>query len=417
MPFTLIQNGTLIDGNGGRPVANAAVLVENKVIRAAGPRQALDLPHEFPHIIDAQGGYILPGLIDTHVHVMSEGYDLAKHLMTPFSYRFYEVIDRMRRTLDAGVTTVRDAAGADLGIKQAVEKGLVTGPRLMISVAALSTTGGHGDSWMPSGIDVGEAYPGKPGGVCDGVQSVRQKVREVLRAGADVIKVSVTGGVLSPTDRPEFTQFSQEELAVMVEEGRYRGGIKVMAHAQGAEGIKQAIRAGIHSIEHGIFLDDEVIELMLQRGTFLVPTLIAPIAVVEMAERTGVLPEALLQKAKDVIDIHRASAARAYKAGVTIAMGTDSGVGPHGTNLRELGLMCAIGMSPMEAIVATSSTAARCLGWEKKVGSVEAGKLADVIVVATDPLADIRSLENTQNVRVVIKDGQVVKDIRPQPEF
>lgn len=237
-------------------------------------------------------------------------------------------------------------------------------------------------------------------------------MREVLRAGADVIKVCSTGGVLSPTDHPEFTQFTEEELRVMVQEGAYRRGIKVMAHAQGAEGIKNAVRAGIHSIEHGIYLDDEAIDLMLAHGTFLVPTLLAPLSVLEQAETTGKMPEYGVRKARETIEIHSESIAKAHQAGVTIAMGTDAGVMPHGTNLRELGLMVNVGLSPMEAIVATTKVAAECLGWQDLIGTLERGKLADVIITATDPLADIRSLEKTENIVLVMQEGKVVKELR-----
>jgi imidazolonepropionase-like amidohydrolase len=264
---------------------------------------------------------------------------------------------------------------------------------------------------MPSGMtfDLMPPYPGMPAAICDGVEEVRKKVREVLRAGAEVIKVCSTGGVLSPTDHPEFTQFSEEELRVMVQEGEFRRGIKVMAHAQGLEGIKNAVRAGIHSIEHGIFLDDEVIDLMLEKGTYLVPTLLAPLAVLEIGQQNGAMPEYGIRKARETIEVHSESIAKAYKAGVKIAMGTDAGVMPHGTNLRELGLMVNIGMTPMEAIVATTKVAAECLGWQERLGTLEAGKLADVVVTASDPLANIRSLEDVRNIRIVIQGGRLVK--------
>ncbi|MBE2232901.1 MAG: amidohydrolase family protein [Anaerolinea sp.] len=412
MAFSLIHNGTLIDGNGGAPIKDGALLIQDNRIRAVGRKADIALPADPVAMIDAGGGWILPGLIDTHVHLMLEGIDIPKLLTTPFSLHFYKALGHMRRTLDAGVTTVRDAGGADLGLKMAQESGQVAGPRMQISVSALSTTGGHGDGWMPSGmtLDIFPAYPGKPKGICDGVEDVRRKVREVLRAGAEVIKVCATGGVLSPTDHPEFTQFSEAELRVMVEEGAYRRGVKVMAHAQGAEGIKNAVRAGIHSIEHGIYLDDEAIELMLAHGTYLVPTLLAPLSVVEQAEAKGNMPEYGVRKARETIEIHSESIERAYRAGVTIAMGTDAGVMPHGTNLRELGLMCQIGMSPMEALVATTKTAAACLGWQDRVGTLEPGKLADVVVTKTDPLAHIRSLEETDNIVLVVQDGRVVKE-------
>jgi imidazolonepropionase-like amidohydrolase len=414
MAYTLIYNGALIDGNGGAPIKEGAVLVQDNRIRAVGRRADISLPAEPVAMLDAGGGWILPGLIDTHVHLMMEGIDIPRLMTTPFSLRFYQALDHMRRTLDAGITTVRDAGGADLGLKQAQASGLVTGPRMQISITALSTTGGHGDSWMPSGMTlrVFPAYPGVPVNICDGVEEVRQKVREVLRAGAEVIKVCATGGVLSPTDHPEFTQFSEAELRVMVEEGAFRRGVKVMAHAQGAEGIKNAVRAGIHSIEHGIYLDDEAIELMLAHGTYLVPTLLAPLSVLEQAESKGNMPEYGVRKARETIEIHSESIERAHRAGVTIAMGTDAGVMPHGTNLRELGLMCQIGMSPMETLVATTKTAAACLGWQDQIGTLEPGKLADVIVTKTDPLASIRSLENSANIALVMLDGRIVKDIR-----
>ncbi|MFO7712119.1 MAG: amidohydrolase family protein, partial [Dehalococcoidia bacterium] len=240
------------------------------------------------------------------------------------------------------------------------------------------------------------------------------KVREVLRAGAEVIKICATGGVMSPTDQPDFTQFSPEELAVIVREAAYRGGIKVMAHAQGSEGIKNAVRAGVHSIEHGVYLDDEAIELMLEHGTFLVPTMIAPIAVLETGEEGGMADHAV-RKARQVVEAQAESFRRAHSAGVKIAMGTDAGVLPHGTNLRELGLMVDAGMTPMEAIVATTGTAAECLGWQDRIGTVEAGKLADLVITKTDPLRDIRSLESTDNILLVVKDGQIIVDRRNRP--
>lgn len=412
MPHTLIHNGTVIDGNGGEPIPNGAVLLEDNKIIAVGSATAVQAPSD-AHKIDVGGGTIMPGFIDTHVHIMFEVEDMRKMITTPFSARFYKSVQFARRTLDAGITSVRDAGGADAGMKYAIENGIIEGPRMQISISVLGITGGHTDNMQLSGIDtklIGD-YPGMPNGICDGVEEVRKKVREVLRAGADIIKICSTGGVLSPTDHPEFTQFSPEELAVIVQEGRYRRNTKVMAHAQGTEGIKNAVEAGIHSIEHGIYLDDDVIQLMLDKGTFLVPTLLAPVAVVEIGEATGAMPDYGLRKAKESIEAHKDSIANAYKAGVKIAMGTDAGVMPHGTNLRELGLMCEVGMSPMEAIVATTKVAAECLEWDDRLGTLEAGKLADLTISKTNPLEDIRSLENTDNISVVIKDGKVVKNL------
>ena len=416
MGYTLIRNGTLIDGTGNAPLPDAALLVKDNRIDTVGRADRIRIPDASILEIDAGGGTILPGFIDTHVHLMLEGVNIARDMTTPFSSRFYRSVEYMRRTLDAGITSVRDAGGADAGLRQAVETGVVPGPRMQISIVMLTITGGHGDGWMLSGdsFHLFPSYPGFPEGRCDGVDGVRQKVREVLRAGAEVIKIASTGGVLSPTDHPEFTQFSPEELEVIVREASYRRGVKVMAHAQGAEGVKNALRAGIHSIEHGIFLDDEAIDLMLQRGAFLVPTLLAPLAVLEIGEKGG-MPEYGLVKAREVVEIHSDSISRAQKAGVKIAMGTDAGVMPHGTNLRELGLMVNIGMTPMQSIVATTKVAAECLGWQDRVGTLQPGKLADVVIASTNPLMDIRSLENPNNIAVVMKDGKLVKDLRSVP--
>jgi imidazolonepropionase-like amidohydrolase len=412
MPQTLIYNGTLIDGNGGKPLPDAAVLIDGDRITTVATGNTLPRHDSDITRIDAHKGYILPGLIDAHVHISMEVEDQRKMMATPFSLNFYKTIRYMRNTLDAGITSVRDAGGADLGMKQAVEQGYIVGPRMQISINALTITGGHGDGWLPSGneLKLWSAHPGLPSGLCDGVEAVRKKAREMLRAGAEVLKVHATGGVLSPTDHPEFTQFSPAELEAIVQEGKYRRGIKVMAHAQGSEGIKNAVRAGIHSIEHGIYLDDECLELMIKNGTFLVPTLLAPVAVTEVVG----MPEWGIKKALEVIEIHRDSIARAYKAGVKIAMGTDAGVMPHGTNLRELGLMMDCGMTAMETLVATTKTAAECMGWEDRVGTLEAGKYADVVIARTNPLDNVRSLENRDNIALVMKGGQVVKDIRKQ---
>ena len=412
MPYTVIHNATIIDGSGGEPLADGALLIRDDRIAAVGPARDIQPPGDATEL-DAAGGYVLPGLIDTHVHVMYEGFDLEELANRPFSLNFYLAADRMRRTLEAGITTVRDAGGADLGIKRAQEQGLISGPRLQISVSALSVTGGHGDDWSLCGseMDIFPAHPGRPSGLCDGVDEARKRVRQVLRAGAEVVKVSTTGGVLSPTDHPAHTQFSPEELEVIVKEAAYRGK-RVMAHAQGAQGIKHAILAGIRSIEHGIYLDDDVIQLLLEHQTFLVPTLLAPLAVLETAAESGKMPEYGVRKAREVIDIHRESAAKAYRAGVRIAMGTDSGVGRHGTNLRELGLLCDIGMTPMEALVATTRVAAQCLGWEDRLGTLEPGKLADLVITRTDPLADIRALEDKANLALVMQGGAVAVDRR-----
>lgn len=411
MTKTIIKNGLLVDGNGEAPREGYVVVVENDRIAFVGAETDYQGSGD-ETIVDAQGGTILPGLIDTHVHMMMEYAPLAERVATPFSFMYYKAAEHLKATLNAGITSVRDALGTDLGVKKAIEDGLIAGPRMQLSINALTITGGHGDGYTVSGniLDLMPSdFPGMPSGKCDGVEEVRKKTREMLRAGAEVIKVHATGGVLSATDHPEFTQFSLEELKTIVEEGNFRKGVKVMAHAQGAEGIKNAVKAGIHSIEHGIFIDDEAIELMLENGTYLVPTLLAPVAVLETADETG-MPATAVQKSKEVIEQHKASIEKAHKAGVKIAMGTDAGVMKHGTNLRELGLMTEVGMTPMETIVASTKTAAACLGWEDKLGTIEQGKLADIIIVKGNPLDDIYSLSDNDTIQTVIKNGKVEKN-------
>lgn len=237
MSYIHIYNGTLIDGTGAEPIPDAHILIhENRIVAVGSNLDNTQFNIDESEIteIDAQGGTILPGLIDTHVHMMFELAPLQQRVTTPFSMNFYKAIHHMRKTLDAGITTVRDAGGTDFGVKQSIEQGLIEGPRMQISVNVLGITGGHIDFWNPSGIETPlfPVYPGNPSGICDGVEEVRKKVRELLRAGAEVLKVCSTGGVLSPTDHPEFTQFTEEELRVMVQEGEFRRGIKVMAHAQ-----------------------------------------------------------------------------------------------------------------------------------------------------------------------------------------
>ncbi|MFC6401063.1 amidohydrolase family protein [Mammaliicoccus sciuri] len=404
----IIKNINLIDGTGKDIQRGVDIKVENHVITEIGTHLNGD------NIIEGNGQYLLPGMIDSHVHVMLEMEPLERRLATPFSYNFYKAIDHLKRTVDAGVTTVRDALGADLGLKEAVNDGLILGPRLQISVNALTITGGHGDSYTKSGIQLPilqDGYPGLPSGICDGVNEVRKKAREMLRAGADVLKVHATGGVTSATDHPDYTQFSLEELKVIVEEAQFRNNRKVMAHAQGLQGVKQCIEAGIHSIEHGIYLDDEAVQLMKEKEMYLVPTLLAPLSVIEFAEELG-MSENSIKKSKQVMQDHIDSFKKAHQAGVKIAMGTDAGVFKHGTNLRELELMVEHGMTEMEAIVSSTKTAAECLGYDEDLGTIEVGKKADFILLDQNPLENIKVLKDPNNIKVVSIDGQIVKDIR-----
>lgn len=411
MPYTLIYNGTLIDGNGGESTPNAAILVYNNEIIEVGTEDSIKIPSGEIKKIDAHGMFILPGFIDTHVHVMANGFKMEDTMYDPLSFYFYKGVDNLKRTIDAGVTTIRDAGLADIGVKRAVDEGLIIGPRLIISVMPLSTSGGHFDLKLNSGFNMRISYPGFPENVCDGKEEVRKRVREILRSGADFIKVCVTGGVMSANDGPEDVQFTVEELKVMVQEGEYHGNIKIMVHAHGAEGIKNALKAGVHSIEHGSCLDDESINMMIDQGTYLVPTFVVMKYNKKFAEE-GNLPEYSIKQAIEIVEIHEKSIKKAYKAGVKIVMGTDCGVVPHGLNLEELGLLCDIGMSPQEAIMAGTKNAAEFLGISDKLGTIEPGKLADIIISKKDPMANIKSLGNSNNIMLVMKEGKIIKDLR-----
>jgi imidazolonepropionase-like amidohydrolase len=381
MTRVLFHGGQVFDGTGA-PLADADVLVEDGRIVEVG--RGLD----GDHAVDVSGKAVLPGLFDCHVHLGFSHIDIMRRLQTPFSYNFFVAARSAETTLRLGITNVRDAGGADLGMKQAVNDGLFPGPRMQISLTMISQTGGHADSWMPCGAHVAlfGQHPGRPHPIVDGPDEMRRKVRELVRMGADVIKVATSGGVLSPRDDPRHAHFNAEELDVLVAEAtaahRY-----VMAHAQATDGIKNAVRAGIRSIEHGIFLDDQAIAMMLERGTWLVPTLLAPQGVINAAAAGATITEAALRKTHEVIEVHRHSFGRAVAAGVPVAMGTDCPVSPHGTNLAELELMVKHGaLTPEQALVTATSNAARLLGVDEEFGTLEPGKRADVVVVDGDPL-------------------------------
>jgi imidazolonepropionase-like amidohydrolase len=356
---TVIRGGRLIDGTGADPVENATLVIEGQTI--ARVERGGEVPRD-AEVIDAAGMTVMPGMIDCHVHLMSNPVSLQQRLLTPYSLQIAEGLINARVTLDAGFTTVRDAGGTPRGVKMAIERGLFPGPRVRIAVGALSQTGGHGDSTMPNGANIRVLGPEHPNNICDGVDGVRKATREMLRAGADQIKVMTSGGVLSPNDEPGATGFTPEEIAAIVEEAA-AAGKTVMSHAQAEQGIRNAVLGGIHSIEHGIYLTDDIIEEMKRRTTYLVATLVAPLWVLRRAEREpGSVPPYAVRKSEEVKAAHQASFRRAVELGCPIAMGTDTGVGPHGTNAEELAVMVELGMTPMAAIVATTSTAAECAG-------------------------------------------------------
>ncbi|MEA2520930.1 MAG: hypothetical protein QOI81_576, partial [Actinomycetota bacterium] len=370
---TVFTGGRVFDGTGAEP-AEADVLIEDGKILEVGPGLDGDAA------VDVSGKTLLPGLFDTHVHVAMryEDFDEAATMNEPFSLKFHRMGQILRTTLALGITTVRDASGADAGLRMAVEEGTLLGPRMQISVQMLAMTGGHSDAWLPSGIlgIWGVEYPGMPSGVCDGVDGVTQKVREMIRAGADVIKIAASGGFLSPSDDPREPNFSQDEVDAIVRTAADLG-TPVMAHAHGAEGIKRAVRAGVRSIDHGTFLDDECIELMLARGTWLVPTLTAGDTTDELANDPRIA-EAVREKLRSLGRPELEMFDRAAAAGVKVAMGTDCPVAPHGTNLHELQLMAEHGFTPTQALVAATSSAADLMGLADELGRLEPGKRADI---------------------------------------
>jgi imidazolonepropionase-like amidohydrolase len=399
MTRTLFTNARIFDGTSAA-IADGEVVVEDGSIIEVGSGLDGDTA------VDLAGRTLLPGFFDCHVHVVFSDVNMWAAAQRAFSYNFYLAERNLRATLETGITTVRDAGGADLGIREALEDGLIAGPRMQISLTMLSRTGGHGDGWMASGMAFGleHGYPGMPTGIVDGPEEMRKKVREVVRAGADVIKVATSGGVLSPRSEPSHPHFAPDELEMLVSEASDVDRF-VMAHAQASEGIKRAVRAGIRSIEHGIFLDDEAIGLMLEHGTWLVPTLVAPDGVLRAAAAGLAISDASLRKAREVMEIHRRSFERAVAAGVKIAMGTDSGVTPHGENLDELQLMKDGGMTPPDVLVATTGSAAELLGVLDDSGTIEPGKRADFVVLDGDPY-DFRGMK--ERVAAVYQAGELV---------
>lgn len=377
MASILFSGGTVVDGTGAEPGV-ADVLVVDGMVTDVGP----GLGAEADEVVDCAGATVLPGLIDCHVHVMFSQVNLLKVLQQPFSYAYYQALHNLRATLDCGITWVRDAGGADLGVAEAVRDGLVPGPRMQIAINMISQTGGHGDGWQPSGIHTKllADHPGRPSALVDGPEEMRKVARTLIRAGADVLKVATSGGVLSPRDDPRHGHFRDEEIAVLVAEAT-AAGLHVMSHAQATDGIKVAVRNGVRSIEHGIYLDEEAIGMMLEAGTWLVPTLSAPRAVIAQADAGVPMPDAVVAKARMVTEAHDDSVRRAIAAGVKVAMGTDCGVGAHGTNLEELGLMAELGMAPLQAWTSTTGVAADLLGVAQEYGTLQPGRFGDVVVL------------------------------------
>ncbi|MFZ0168806.1 MAG: amidohydrolase family protein [Candidatus Dormiibacterota bacterium] len=367
----------------------------------------------YTDVVDCTGLTLLPGFIDCHVHVTIRHKDVIRELSEPFGLDYYVAADNLRRLLEVGITTVRDAGGADRAIKEAVDTGLISGPRMMIAISMLSQTGGHADMRTPSGYELRPAlpHPARPDGVVDGPERMRAKVRELIRAGADVIKVASSGGVLSPGDDPRHPNFQTDELEMAVREAG-QCGRPVMAHALATEGIRNAVKAGVRSIEHGVFLDQATADQMRQLGVWLVPTLLATVSLEESraAGRQGPATD-LDRKLAYVSRAHRTAFQLAVRAGVPLAMGTDAVSIPMGSNLRELQLMQEYGgLSPSDVLRASTLSGANLLGLADQVGSLDVGKVADVVGILGDPF-DFHDI--TTRIVFVIKGGAVVAGSLP----
>jgi len=398
-----VRCGKLLDVRSGRLLADQVVAFSGGRITAVGPAASTALP---PGVTAANlsGATCLPGLIDAHVHLTYEPGDTGyRGLGISVPRATVTGVKNARLTLRAGFTTARNvhAEGfSDVAVRDGINAGQIEGPHLLVSGPALGITGGHSDNnLLPS------EYDRRSSGVADGVDGVRAKVRWDIKYGADLIKLMASGGVLSQGDDPQAEQYSLEEMRAIVETAHGLGR-KVAAHAHGTLAIKNAVLAGVDSIEHGSYIDDEGIRLMKQHGTYLVPTLYLGDWLLDNVAKLG-LTENMAAKARAVIPAAREHVARAFRAGVKVAFGTDAGVYPHGLNARELAVMVKLGLTPLQAIQAATVAAADLLGWSDRVGTLEAGKLADLIAVTGDPLADVRALES---VKFVLKDGAVVRN-------
>jgi imidazolonepropionase-like amidohydrolase len=407
----VLKAARLFDGKSNALVTPGVVVVTDGKIVAAGTSAAIPTGAE---VIDLGDATLLPGFIDAHTHLtMMYSEDYKQERLDPLektiAERALDASVNARVTLLAGITTVRDVGSSDyldVGLRNAIRNGKVPGPRMLVTVHALSATGGHCDfsQGFREGLFGHESGPLE--GVVNGADQGRYAVRLDHKYGADMIKVCATGGVLSPTDDVDTPQLTQEELNAIVDEAHALRR-KTAAHAHGAEGAKRAIRAGIDSIEHGTFLDDEALDMMKQRGTFLVPTLMAVQGLQEKIDKGTYIPPSILAKAKAAIASIRQTFQRALAKGVKIGLGTDAAVYPHGRNVEEFHQMTDLGMKPIDALKAGTSMDAELLGLADKIGTLEAGKIADVVAVPGDPVQNIRQ---TERVFFVMKEGVIYKN-------
>ncbi|WP_435885130.1 amidohydrolase family protein [Streptomyces prunicolor] len=406
-----VENARLIDGTGALPVTDAVLVADAEgTIAYAGPAAtAPPVPSDGSavRIIDAGGRTVLPGFFDCHTHLAyAQGSPPGRRGELDPVLVTYDTATRLRQTLDAGITTARDLGGLSTGFRTAVETGRIVGPRLHTAVRIISHTGGHADFRMLDGTDLSG---GEMAELADTVDESRLAVRKVIRAGADVVKICASGGMASPYDQPEDEGLMEEEIRAVVDECRRHGGKPVAAHAQGTAGILNAIRGGVTSIEHGYGLDERALDLAGERGTFVVPTLSTVFAGIDR----NLMPEHHYQKKVRWSGITKENIARAIDQGARIALGTDAAVCPHGQNLLELRFLVDLGMDPMTAIVAGTSVSAELLGLSDRLGTLTAGKTADLILCDGDPLADIGVLGDPGNIVCVVQDGVVRKDLLP----
>jgi imidazolonepropionase-like amidohydrolase len=398
---TALLDALLIDGRGGPPRPGATVVLDGARIEAVCHERQFGPD---VRVIDVEGRTVMPGLIDCHVHLAPWALRLVSHPEQHLMELAAEAARALRTTLEGGCTTARDLGGLDAGFRDAVAGGVIAGPRLQVSCIIVSPTNGMTDPVTAQGIR-SPALPGLPEPEGDGPDAARAKVREVLRAGADVIKIAVSGGVSAPRVPARRPLFTPEEIAAVVDEAHH-AGVPVACHAVGGPNALAAVRAGVDTIEHGAWLDDETVAEMARRGTWLVPTF----AIYRWhAERGTPLRRA---RAGELIAPHRESFGRARAAGVRIALGTDSGAYGHGETAVELAHMVEAGLSPADAIVVGTSRAAECLGLGAETGALEAGKAADLLVVDRDPLRDITVASDATARALVLRAGRPVGGTR-----
>ena len=404
---TYIHAGKLIDVKNKKTLSEQTIIVENDKILSVV--SGYSTPGSGDSEIDLKNSTVMPGLMDMHVHI--EGETSPTRYVDGFRNNEADIafnsIGFAEKTIMAGFTTVRDlgGSGVNIALRNAINSGKVTGPRIYTAGKSIAPTGGHADPTNGVRRDL-MGDPGPDQGVINGPYDARKAVRQAVKYGSDLIKVTATGGVLSVARDGSAPQFQQDELDAIVATAK-DFGIMVAAHAHGDEGMQRAIKAGVTSIEHGTMMSDETMDLMKERGTWLVPTITAGMSAAAFAEIPGYYPEVVAQKAKRIGAQIQETFGKAYKKGVKIAFGTDAGVFAHGDNYREFIYMAEVGMPNLDVIQSATLTNAQFLGIEDKLGSIEAGKLADIIAVAGDPEQDISVMKN---VVFVMKEGKVVKD-------